>query len=195
MLPRMLEPTAAASCPQCGHANTGARFCDQCGARLPVNPYAAPMAEAPAAAGEPQLASRGARLGASIIDAFCVSIINVPLLRGAGFMPMDGRPLGLRDGIVVAVIGFGVFALVQGWFLVNGQTIGKRLLGLRIVDVEEGEPPSVAHTLGLRYLPTSVAAAFGVIGSLIILVDVLLIFGEGRRCLHDRLASTKVVRV
>lgn len=193
ILRRMLEPAATPSCPKCGHSNTGARFCDQCGTRLPVNPYAAPSEEATAT--EPQLASRGARLGASLIDSFCVSIVDFPLLRSAGLLPMDGRMPGLRDGIVVAVIGFVVFALMQGWFLVQGQTIGKRLLGLRIVDVEEGEPPAVAHTLGLRYLPTSVAAAFGVFGSLIILFDVLLIFGNERRCLHDRIASTKVVRV
>lgn len=190
----MLESAAHPSCPKCGHTNTGARFCDQCGTRLPVNPYTAPSEEAPAISDDPQLASRGARLGASLIDSFCVSVVNFPLLRSAGLLPMDGRMPGLRDGIVVAVIGFVVFALMQGWFLVQGQTIGKRLLGLRIVDVEDGEPPSVAHTLGLRYLPTTVAAAFGVIGSVIILFDVLLIFGDERRCLHDRIASTKVVR-
>jgi uncharacterized RDD family membrane protein YckC len=191
----MHEAAAQASCPKCGHTNAGARFCDQCGTRLPVNPYAAPVSETPDTSAEPQLASRGARLGASIIDAFCVSIINLPLLRSAGLVPMDGRPLGMRDGLVAAIIGFAVFALVQGWFLVKGQTIGKRLLGLRIVDVEEGEPPSVAHTLGLRYLPTTVAAAFGIIGALVVLFDVLLIFGTNRRCLHDFIASTKVIRV
>lgn len=218
----MLEPGTEASCPKCGHTNRGARFCDQCGTRLPVrcggcghtnidakfcdrcgkplvgaaavNPYAAPSEATPASSSDPQLASRGARLGASLIDSLCVSIVNIPLLRGAGLLPMDGRMPGLRDGIVAAVIGFAVFASMQGWFLAKGQTIGKRLLGLRIVDVEDGEPPSVAHTLGLRYLPTTIAAGLGMMGSLVVLFDVLLIFGNDRRCLHDRLASTKVVR-
>ncbi|HWB75330.1 MAG TPA: RDD family protein [Nannocystaceae bacterium] len=219
----MLEPATEASCPKCGHTNKGAKFCDQCGTRLPVrcgscghtnidakfcdrcgnplvgaaaaNPYAAPSEDSAAPTGDPQLASRGARLGASLIDSLCVSIVNIPLLRGAGLLPMDGRMPGLRDGLVAGVIGFVVFAAMQGWFLANGQTIGKRLLGLRIVDVEDGEPPSIAHTLGLRYLPTTIAAALGVIGSVIVLFDALLIFSSDRRCLHDRIASTKVVKV
>jgi uncharacterized RDD family membrane protein YckC len=47
----------------------------------------------------------------------------------------------------------------------------------------------------LRYLPISLAALIPVIGPYLSLVDVVFIFGSERRCIHDRLAGTKVVKV
>lgn len=187
-------------CGACGHANVDAKFCERCGQSLAraitANPYAPPksaLEDPMVGTAEAQLASRGARLGAALIDAIAVSLINVPLLLGADLLPLSGPSPGPVQLIPVAVISFIGFALVQGWFLARGQTVGKLLLGLRIVDVESGEPPGVAHLLGLRYLLTSVLGVFGALGSLVGTIGILMIFTSQRRCLHDLIASTKVV--
>ncbi len=102
-------------------------------------------------------------------------------------------PLGLQ--IEVAVLGFALFALANAWFLKrNGQTIGKMLLGIRIATLDGGIP-EVWRILALRYAPLSIVAMIPTFGMLLSTVDVLFIFRGNRRCLHDMIAGTQVLRV
>jgi uncharacterized RDD family membrane protein YckC len=78
--------------------------------------------------------------------------------------------------------------------MVGGQTIGKKIVGIRIVDLDNNVP-ALAKILGLRYLPTRAAALIPIMGSIYSLVDALFIFFPNRRCLHDLIAGTKVVKV
>ena len=57
----------------------------------------------------------------------------------------------------------------------------------------DGSQASFARIVGLRYFTTSVLAPIPVVGSIYGLVDVLLIFRDSRRCLHDNIADTIVV--
>ncbi|MGY6518159.1 MAG: RDD family protein [Lysobacteraceae bacterium] len=165
----------------------------------PVNPYAAPQAElvdvTVSSSGE--LASRWLRLGGAIIDGIIVGIVAFIGLFAFGMGSMFLGQAEPSVGFMVAgfVIGFGAFVLVQGYFLyTSGQTIAKKLLGMRIVD-GNGEKPEFFRMLGLRYALFQLLQMIPFIGMFVGLVNALFIFREDRRCLHDLAAGTHVVRV
>jgi uncharacterized RDD family membrane protein YckC len=105
----------------------------------------------------------------------------------------NGYSLPLGTTLLWAAIGMVVFVIVQGWPLhQSGQTWGKRVLSIRIVDLD-GNKPSLPRLLGLRYLLMHAVAQVPVVGLLVlVLVDPLMIFREDRRCLHDLIAGTRV---
>ncbi len=162
-----------------------------------VNPYQAPSSNPipdPTLSDDIMLAGRGMRFAGALIDGLVVGGVNFVLLMGLGLVNLGSTAMpSLGNQAIAGVVGFGVFALIQFYFLLQGQTLGKRMLGLRMVDVATNRPPSVGKLLGLRYLPTQVIVAIPVVGALYALVDALFIFGAEQRCLHDLIAGTKVV--
>ena len=91
------------------------------------------------------------------------------------------------------MLGFVVFVVVQGYPLSeSGQTWGKKLLKLKIVDLE-GRKPDFVRLLGLRYLLGLAIYQVPILGPIYSIVDVLFIFREDKRCIHDHLAGTRVV--
>ena len=94
-----------------------------------------------------------------------------------------------------AAIGFALFLALQSYLLVTrGQTIGKALLGMRIVR-PGGDKASIARVIGLRYGLGFLFNLFLTVGMIFGLADMLLIFRKSRRCLHDSIADTLVIRV
>ncbi|MNN94322.1 RDD family protein [compost metagenome] len=92
------------------------------------------------------------------------------------------------------MVGVAAFLLVNGHFLKNyGQTLGKRLLKIAIVDLD-GKVPELGNLLLKRYLLWWLLAYIPVVGVLVVLVDYLFIFRADRRCLHDLAAGTRVVQ-
>jgi len=86
------------------------------------------------------------------------------------------------------------FLAVNCYFLIkNGQTIGKYLLGVRIADLN-GDIPAFWRIIFLRYLPTAVLGLFGFLGGVVSTLDSLMIFRRSRRCLHDLIAGTRVLK-
>jgi uncharacterized RDD family membrane protein YckC len=75
----------------------------------------------------------------------------------------------------------------------NGQTIGKKLLGIKVARTD-GSRASLARIFWLRYLLNTVISLVPMIGGLYGLVDALMIFGESRRCCHDHIADTIVIQ-
>jgi uncharacterized RDD family membrane protein YckC len=168
-----------------------------------VNPYAnATTRVSEADSEEPgELASRWVRLGAAILDALIVMAVIIPLQYFGGFWTMamnaarNGYSLPFGTTVLWAAIGLAVFIAVQGWPLhQSGQTWAKRILSIRIVDLEGRKPP-LLKLLGLRYLPLQIISQVPVIGVIVALVNPLFIFREDRRCLHDLIAGTRVVVV
>ncbi|MCB9869262.1 MAG: RDD family protein [Planctomycetes bacterium] len=163
------------------------------------NPYEAPESIRPRSprAGRFELASRGLRLLGAILDGLAVGVVQVPILLGLGFL--DFGNLGAQQAVGVLVlmwlIGLGTFLLVQGWLLPRGQTVGKLMFGMRIVDIRTNEPPGFGRVFGMRYLPTMFLSSIPLIGPVVGLVDALMIFRADRRCLHDLIASTRVIEV
>lgn len=165
------------------------------------NPYAAPQSNLNGSGNgleQHELATRGARFGGAIIDAVLSMLLMFPLLYLFGFWTsmMEGQGGGLIMMLMLGVMGLVVFLVLHGYFLAkDGQTIGKKLVGTRIVSVENNQILPLSKVFLLRYLPVSVVSSIPAIGSLLALVNVLFIFGKERRCLHDLVAGTKVVKV
>ncbi|MCB9795558.1 MAG: RDD family protein [Alphaproteobacteria bacterium] len=124
--------------------------------------------------------------------------------------------VAITPGIVVAspmapggpyeALGFGMMALgTLILFLVNtvlllrsGQTLAKRFVGVRVVDARGGPADGGQLIVRRVLMPWAIS-----VSSLIVLpfgfhawwlADAGFIFSDGRRCLHDRLAGTVVVR-
>lgn len=164
------------------------------------NPYQPPQA----VLRDPQsqaadLAGRGQRLGAALLDTLFLLILFVPLMYVGGYFStimaaaQSGQEPSFGYGLMWIAIGFLVFVALQAYPLSQtGQTWGKRIVGIKIVDLN-GDKPSLGSMLGRRYLPVQLANAVPLIGPLAGLVNVLFIFRDDRRCLHDLIAGTRVV--
>lgn len=181
----------------------------------PQNPYAAPNPYANpnpyAAQGyDPQaravdtreLAGRGARLGAQILDGLIGFLTMLPgiavLIVAFIVAENDGQDephLGFFIGgivlMCVAVLAFNIWQ----WVLLSqsGQTIGKRIVGVRVVLYGDGGPVGFGRAVGLRIWVNGLIGAVPYVGMVYSLFDILFIFGEERRCIHDLIAGTKVV--
>ena len=161
-----------------------------------TNPYAAPSAtlvettvDNPA-----RKAERTTRLLAALADGFIGVPLWLPLFFGAA---MASAPDGNRmAGIVLIAIGvIGLIALVVVQLVMlarHGQTIGKRWQGIRIVR-SSGERIGFGRILGLRMIAPGVVSAIPFLGAIFSLANILWIFGDERRCLHDYFADTIVV--
>ncbi len=156
------------------------------------------LAVAPAAA-NPSLglapASRWLRFAARLIDGviggLCVSPGFVILASAGVFSTPDHPNTALMLGGFAAMGAILLLLLaVQIYLLVTrGQTIGKKMLGIKIVNFDDEANPGFVKVFLLR----AVVNAFIGVVPFYSLVDACFIFRDDRRCLHDLIAGTKVV--
>ena len=177
-------------------------------------PASAPTAGT-AAAVELTPADRLTRLFAVLIDNVILALCVLPgavLLGSAFFQIVIDASRGIEPDFTdiepgrlllgAALIGLGAFSLliVQIVMLsMRGQTIGKRLLGIRIVRFGDGSNPGFARAWLLRSLVvgligTLAALILPMLGNVFSIVNYGFIFRADRRCLHDFIADTKVVK-
>ena len=163
------------------------------------NPYAPPTAEvrdAPhPAADAGNLASRKLRFIGSIVDAVAQMVVGIPLFIFSGsWERVRAGEVSFDDTLLLTLGGMTVFLLLNGYLLATaGQTIGKRMVGTRIVNVSDERIPKFLTLVGARYGSTWLMSLIPGVGNLYGFVDVLLAFRDDRRCLHDLIAGTKVV--
>lgn len=138
-----------------------------------------------------QLASRLTRLGAALIDGiiqFAIVMIIV-LILGMSFM----QNTSILLSIIMSFVSMGIFVALHGYFLKKeGKTIGKKLLGIRIVDMD-GNLPEFMPMLMKRYLVLFIIGMIPIVGSIVVLINYLFIFRDDQRCGHDLFADTKVI--
>ncbi len=128
-------------------------------------------------------AQRWRRLVAWLIDlplspaAFVVGILSADV---------DGPATATLALLVLGIVGvpYQVVLLRR-----EGQTVGKLLLRIRIVDEETGVKGTVFSVVVLRYFVNWLLTLIPPY----VLVDHVFIFAKNRRCVHDYLAGTKVV--
>jgi uncharacterized RDD family membrane protein YckC len=163
------------------------------------NPYAAPLARVddvmPA---ELTLADRGTRLGAAILDGLASLIFVLPALVLIPMMENNGgqEPNPVLVGTMVVLMVGGLIALLVVnlmWLHKYGQTIGKRILKIKVLRAD-GSRCALSRIVFARWLPVTLLGQVPLIGPIAGLVDALMIFREDRRCLHDLIADTIVVR-
>ena len=140
------------------------------------------------------LASRWARLGSSIIDAIimAIPILVYSYLRG-DFDNMEEMPKDTTlESIMYIVVSYITFFLVNIKFLLNnGQTIGKKILNIKIVNIDNDVPSK--KDLLKRYLTFFGVKEIPVAGIWLSLIDILFIFSKNKQCGHDIVANTNVI--
>ncbi len=183
-------------------------------ATVKTEPPAIP-ADAPFVIDPSNLASRGLRTSAALINAFFYFICTIPgslimsrklleqnpeLAKG-GFPRLDQLDLTpLIEGVVWVWVGLLSAMFLQSLLLaMRGQNLGKLMFGLRVVRVADGEPADFVHGVLLRFLvPVAIVlllnATTMVLGFVFLAVDYSFMFREDQRCLHDLMAGTKVVK-
>jgi len=168
-----------------------------------------PLTGQPVAGAEPDLAlaSLGQRFGAAAIDGGIKTLCWLPTALAmwqilgdqirAGEQPNPVVILGAMEATLSNSIPFlAALAVVQCVLLSRrGQSIGKALLGLRIVRLATNRQAGFLHAFVLRGTIPWVIEQIPILGGLFWLIDVSFIFGAERRCLHDYIASTKVVKI
>lgn len=162
------------------------------------SPYAVPRSEVDDVSPTGQLASRGNRFAAVLLDWLFVSPFYLPVWYLLSkhinqSAPRDFSQFGRYTVLgsiwmVCCFLGLNIHFMRR-----SGQTLGKRLVGIGVV-ATAGSPATLGQQLrrygfqyGVRLLPYA--------GGLIGLVDTLFIFRESHRCLHDDIAGTKVVNL
>jgi len=167
------------------------------------NPYAAPSAAAltaPIPNQDLPLASRWHRFVASFLDGLILMAIFTPLQyltgtfqREAARQAAGGSIFAFRpENILWAVAGMVIMVGINWHFLLNGQTIGKKALNIRI-DRLEGGPCDRARIVTRRIMAMQIVYLVPVINFIFMVVDTLMIFRSNKRTLHDEIAGTKVV--
>ncbi len=155
-------------------------------------PPQARVAEAPDTEQRP--GSRGGRLGAALIDGLLQFGAIFLLARVSPWNPFVLASSGVGGMFAMQGVGLVLFIVLHGYLLVrHGQTIGKRLLGLRVVR-PDGQAVGIGRLIGLRYGAGFLISAIPAVGMFYPLLDALLIFGRQRRCIHDWIADTIVIR-
>jgi uncharacterized RDD family membrane protein YckC len=151
-------------------------------------------------------AGRMRRLAATVIDAILVPFVTLILVAATGVVEHAEDYQDNAWMLHVLLLAIGSYLLLNGFGLWrSGQTIGKRLLGIRIASA------ATAQASGERDQPTAApfwrlilirAWFFPLLFVVMIpwvawlpLLDQGLIFTRKRRCLHDLLAGTVVLRV
>lgn len=165
------------------------------------NPYAATQQNLSfnTAAKNVELADRGTRFAAVLLDGLIAFVIMAVFgIIAAILVAIIGKEnnaaiIGVVGGLgAIVVIGFVVMQLVL--IARYGQTLGKRIMKIRVVRTGTDEKCGLGRYFWLRGFVTGLLGAIPFVGWLVSLGDPLMIFREDRRCLHDHIADTEVVK-
>ncbi len=165
-----------------------------------INPYAAPKADVcrrSVSVAQVELANRYARLAAQIIDIVIIGLvvsIAIPLIPNVDKETGDTSAvymyLAVGALLLLAYIGYNIYLLST-----QGQTVGKKCMGIRIVCYADNRQAGFVKAFLLRSFVNGIIGAIPVLGPIYSLVDILYIFSADNRCLHDKLSDTHVVKV
>ena len=171
-------------CSNCGTQNPDeAAFCSNCGSATQttatIESQPTPQTY-PGALTQRQLASRWLRLAAKIVDVLALAAAFIVVSIGSAISSVG----------TILFLAIPAFLVMQAvWLSNDGQTLGKRIVGIKIVSTKTGENLGFVPNVVLRaWLPT----ILGII-PFFQLIDILLIFREDKRCIHDLIAGTSVI--
>jgi uncharacterized RDD family membrane protein YckC len=133
------------------------------------------------------LAGRGQRFAAALLDQTVT--VGVPIAVAAAGYTMGERAFGVLGSFAALLL---IAALLAHILLLstNGQTVGKWMLNLQIVKASTGEIPDPVSAIVIRFIVAQMLVA---IVPFYTVIDLLLIFRDDRRCVHDLIAGTEVV--
>jgi uncharacterized RDD family membrane protein YckC len=165
------------------------------------NPYATPQADLSVqrAPHEVELAGRMERLGAAIIDGLIMMVVSLgPIIAFFGGWTAYSSAVqsgGYMMTVGGTVFGFVMYLLVNGYFLSKtSQSIGKKLTGIKIVRTD-GATADFLRIVTRRLMPVYALNFVPVVGPFLGIVEALFIFRKSKKCLHDDVADTVVIRI
>ena len=147
------------------------------------------------------LASPGKRLVARIIDIALVAII-LAIFAIAGIVGLLAIPeAGEEAAGALILLGFGGAVLVFLIFLIyepaliatRGQTVGKMMMGIKVVRAEDGGLPGWGKAIGRWILPGLVFLIPFAGWFLHMLVYLSLVWDDRRQGWHDKMGTTVVI--
>ena len=128
-------------------------------------------------------AERWKRLAAWLVD---LPLSPAAFVAGIFSADMGGPAIATLALLVLGIVGVPYqVALLRR----EGQTVGKFLLRIRIVDEETGVKGTLYSNVVLRYFVNWLLIMIPPY----VVIDHAFIFAKNRRCVHDYLAGTKVV--
>lgn len=142
----------------------------------------------------PPLASLEQRLLAAVLDNTIVPVFVVSSFIITVFVifpkQIEEQPLA------ALLVGFLLVLALQSILLAwRGQTIGKMVFKSKIVGLDSNQHAGFIRTVLLRYVLRFIVFGIPFVGALFMIADPLTIIRADRRCLHDFMAGTKVIRV
>ena len=192
-------------CPACGEEiMKDARKCRFCGEVLDPSlkrkSGSKKRSSSRSGGGSGPTADLGKRFLGSLADGFAGFVFLLPgfvlVMAGGGEEGLDREsPLAIA-GVVLCVVGILALLGVQIYLLATrSQSIGKYLVKTQIYDYETDAPASFVKCFVMRAIVNGIIGALPCIGGIYSLADILFIFGEEHRCLHDQIAGTYVVDI
>jgi hypothetical protein len=139
-----------------------------------------------------------------MVDGILMMAIYMPIMFATGYFERaQAQQVGFLEQFAMSLLGMAVMLVLNGYLLFSrGQSIGKVLTKIQIVDVRSGGLLPFLRVYVYRYLwilPLVVVAAIipgradDLLVNVVALIDAAMIFGANRRCLHDYIAGSKVV--
>jgi uncharacterized RDD family membrane protein YckC len=153
-------------------------------------------------------ATLGKRFWAFMLDGFFMMTALIMVMQSMGLLDpasstdMQAVQVELQARVnaltgqqksLLAISPFIIFFLLHGFLLQQyGQTLGKRIMGIAIVTMDNQKPAFMLLIIQ-RYLSQWIIGMVPVIGIFLRLADIRAIFRPDKRCIHDHIAKTKVV--
>jgi uncharacterized RDD family membrane protein YckC len=126
---------------------------------------------------------------ASPMQRFGGAVIDVLAMIGVGGLMAASHYQSLAVAYILCVGAVQIGFLVQ-----RAQTIGKVIVGTRIVDAETHDHPGFARLVLLRTGLFNLVYRIPWLGPAFFIVDASLVFSHQHQTVHDRVARTLVVR-
>lgn len=163
------------------------------------------------------LASIGSRITAKLIDTLLMMLASSPLFIALYHSPSfdklvkwaeaghtrltSAQQMELMSAVpehILLLTNILVWGLIIAQVLLlmrRGQSIGKMIMGIRILDRQSNAIPGFFNLIIMRSLLTTLAYSLSVFGLIVLVVDlVMLLTNKERLSLHDKIAKTYVVR-
>ncbi len=152
-------------------------------------------------------AGRGARLLARILDSLIgavpslvlwlmfflpiLSTLQAAQLAQEAGLPLENPPMPAFGALIGLVLWVIIFTAVQWTYLsTRGQTLGKMMLKIKIVRFTDGTNGGFVPNVLLRGILNGILSMVPFYS----IVDICFIFRQDRRCIHDLIANTVVVK-
>jgi uncharacterized RDD family membrane protein YckC len=141
------------------------------------------------------LASRWSRCLAALIDMLLIGgcwgvVYLIVLLTGSSTLLNELS--NIIPPILISLMGV-LFYVAINWAPLgaSAQTIGKMIMKIQVENMD-GSRPSRTDILLKRSLPYFAFPLIPVIGLFLSTINLMFIFGTGKRCIHDYIANTQV---